>query len=399
MPQTGTSKEHIWNRVSCAATRRLYLSPQLGLQIAADAFSSCVVVSFSCFMLLNTGSTPVPSTHGLLTTLCFQLGPSAPAVYALEGSVAVAGSGVRWLRDQMHLIRAASEIDALAHTERDAGDVYFVPAFSGLLSPYWRDDARGVIAGLTHASNRGHLARAVLHASAYQTREVLDAMTADTAAAGSPVALQSLRVDGGMAASDVLLQFQADQLRIPVVRPASLEATASGAAFCAGLAVGFWPSTDALEALADRSRQVKTFKPAMGEQERAQLYAGWKKAVQRTFGWIEKKDASAHPPQAASTPSSSSSSAPATHQPYVKLAAVVPVSASALPASSHAASVPGSSAAGLLQSGASAACAACRRASIPRGSPVLSQLALLASGVIAGAAITAAFLQSKPRRA
>lgn len=308
----------------------------------------------------------------------------------------MAGSGVRWLRDQLQMIREASEIDPLARTERDAGDVYFVPAFSGLLSPYWRDDARGVIVGLTHASNRGHFARAVLQASAYQTREVLDAMTADTAAAGSPVALHSLRVDGGMAASDVLMQFQADQLAIPVVRPASLEATASGAAFCAGLAVGFWPSTDALVALAASNRHVKTFKPACAESERAQLYAGWKKAVQRTFGWIEKKETQ---PAAAASSASSSSFV----QSHVKLASVVPVSAAAFPhssgsssAASHAPAASGAS--GLLQSSTTAACAACRRGIVQRG-PMLSQLALLASGVLAGAALTAAFLQSKPRRA
>lgn len=206
-----------------------------------------------CFMLLNTGSTPIASHHGLLTTVCFQLGPQSPAIYALEGSVAVAGSGVQWLRDQMQIISDSKDIDILANQVNDSGDMYFVPAFSGLLSPYWREDARGVIVGLTHASNRAHLARAVLQSSAFQTREVLDAMVADTATAAaaaststssdsavSMVNLHSLQVDGGMCASNILMQFQADQLGIPVVRPASLEATASGAAFCAGLAVKFW---------------------------------------------------------------------------------------------------------------------------------------------------------------
>jgi glycerol kinase len=196
-----------------------------------------------CFMLLNTGSQPVPSTHGLLTTVCFQLGAKGETIYALEGSVAVAGSGVRWLRDGLGLIKEAKDVDTLAASVNSANDVYFVPAFSGLLSPYWRDDARGVIAGLTHSSNAGHLARAVLEAAAYQTREVLDAMVADTA--GS-VPLKTLRVDGGMSASETLMQFQSDLLNLPVARPASLEATASGAAFCAGLAVGFWKNVDDL---------------------------------------------------------------------------------------------------------------------------------------------------------
>jgi glycerol kinase len=248
-----------------------------------------------CFMLLNTGTKPVSSSHGLLTTLCFQLGPNAPPVYALEGSVAVAGSGVRWLRDQMGIIKDPREMDLLAATVKDAGDVYFVPAFSGLLSPYWRDDARGVIVGLTHSSNKAHLARAVLYAAAYQTREVLDAMQADTAAASPKgsggLKLHSLQVDGGMCASNLLMQFQADQLAIPVVRPASLEATASGAAFCAGLAVKFWSGPEELQRLAAKHRDVRVFQPTMAPEERAQLFRGWKKAVQRTFGWVEKEGA------------------------------------------------------------------------------------------------------------
>lgn len=237
-----------------------------------------------CFMLLNTGVTPVQSEHGLLTTVCFQLGAGAETIYALEGSVAVAGSGVRWLRDGLGLIKETQEVNALATSVPSSNDVYFVPAFSGLLSPYWRDDARGVIAGLTHSSNAGHLARAVLEAAAYQTREVLDAMAADTAGA---VTLKTLRVDGGMSASDTLMQFQADILDLPVVRPASLEATASGAAFCAGLAVGFWSSradlTDSVSATCGQT----TFVSQMTPEARDALFRGWKKAVQRTFGWVE----------------------------------------------------------------------------------------------------------------
>lgn len=237
------------------------------------------------FLLLNTGHCPVTSSHGLLTTVAFQLGREAPCTFALEGSVAVAGSGVRWLRDEMRLIKDTKDINALAAKSANANDVYFVPAFSGLLSPYWRDDARGIIAGLTHSSNNSHLARAVLYSSAYQAREVFDAMLADT---GGRVQLTSLQVDGGMCASDILMQFQADMLSIPVCRPASLEATASGAAFCAGLAVGFWPSLDHLQQVMSHKKGTTRFLPHMLLEERERLYHGWKKAVQRTLGWVEQ---------------------------------------------------------------------------------------------------------------
>lgn len=245
-----------------------------------------------CFMLLNTGEQPVVSTHGLLTTVCFQLGPKAPVTYALEGSVAVAGSGVQWMRDKMHLIKSSADINTLAAQCHDCHDLYFVPAFSGLLSPYWRDDARGVIVGLTHSSNHTHLARAVLYSSAYQTAEVLQAMMNDT---HNKVKLTTLQVDGGMAASDILLQFQADLLaNVPVVRPSSLEATAAGAAYCAGLCVKYWSSTKQIVELMSSSSKssgvgsARIFKSSMSKEKREQLLNGWYKAVKRTFNWVEK---------------------------------------------------------------------------------------------------------------
>jgi glycerol kinase len=212
----------------------------------------------------------------LLTTVCYVLG-DAPAVYALEGSIAVTGSLVQWLRDNLGLIGSADEIEALARTVDDNGGAYFVPAFSGLFAPYWRPDARGAIVGLTRYVNRGHLARAALEATAFQTREVVDAMNAD-----SGVELSELRVDGGMVGNDVLMQFQADLLDVPVVRPVVAETTALGAAYAAGLAVGFWSSADEIRA---NWSAGKTWHPAMDAQQRAELYASWKKAVTKTFDW------------------------------------------------------------------------------------------------------------------
>ncbi len=231
-----------------------------------------------CFFLLNTGTTPVTSHHGLLTTVCYRR-DGEPAVYALEGSIAVAGSLVQWLRDNLGLISSAPEVETLARTVEDNGDVYVVPAFSGLFAPHWRDDARGVIAGLTRFANRGHLARAALEAVAYQTREVVEAMAAD-----SGVTLTELKVDGGMVGNDLLMQFQADQLGVPVVRPQVTETTALGAAYAAGLAVGFWRDLDDVAANWAEGRR---WHPAMDDAERARLFAGWQKAVQRTLGWVE----------------------------------------------------------------------------------------------------------------
>ncbi|MDT8897252.1 glycerol kinase GlpK [Thermanaerothrix sp. 4228-RoL] len=231
-----------------------------------------------CFMLLNTGTRPVPSKSGLLTTLAYKIG-NQPAVYALEGSIAITGALVQWLRDNLKMIESSKDVEALARTVEDNGGIYFVPAFSGLFAPYWRSDARGVIVGLTRYINRGHIARAALEATAYQTREVLDAMNAD-----SGVPLTALKVDGGMVYNELLMQFQADILGVPVIRPKVAETTSLGAAYAAGMAVGFWTNFDELRA----NWQVdKVWNPQMSPEERERLYAGWKKAVQRTFGWVE----------------------------------------------------------------------------------------------------------------
>ena len=230
-----------------------------------------------CFMLMNTGPTPVQSKNGLLTTLAYKLG-DAPAVYALEGSIAIAGALVQWLRDNLGLIASSGEVETLAASVNDNGGIYFVPAFSGLYAPYWKDNARGVIAGLTRYVNRGHIARAALEATAYQTREVLDAMNAD-----SGVRLKSLRVDGGMVFNDLLMQFQSDMLGVPVVRPRVAETTALGAAYAAGLAVGYWTS---LKQLREYWGVDMKWRPALPRARREKLYGEWKKAVTRTFDWL-----------------------------------------------------------------------------------------------------------------
>ncbi|MDT4900697.1 MAG: glycerol kinase [Pseudonocardiales bacterium] len=228
------------------------------------------------FLLLNTGTDKVLSENGLLTTICYAL-PDQDPVYALEGSIAVTGSLVQWLRDNLGLINSADDVEALARSVDDNGGAYFVPAFSGLFAPHWRPDARGAIVGLTRFVNKGHIARAALEATAFQTREVVDAMNAD-----SGVALTSLKVDGGMVVNELLMQFQADILDVPVVRPVVSETTALGAAYAAGLAVGFWSSTDEIRAnwAADREWQ-----PTMGADQRESLYADWTKAVSRTLDW------------------------------------------------------------------------------------------------------------------
>ena len=231
-----------------------------------------------CFMLLNTGTQAVASTKGLLTTVAYQITTGKPR-YALEGSVAIAGSGVQWLRDQMKIINDAPEVEALAESVADNGDVYFVPAFSGLFAPYWRADARGVIAGLTRFSESGHLARAVLEAVAYQSRDVLEAMEAD-----SGVEMSELKVDGGMVLNDLLMQFQADILDVDVVRPTIIETTVLGAAYAAGLATGFWSSIDELR---EHWSEGHRYTPAMEEDRRSALYTSWKKAVDKSLGWVE----------------------------------------------------------------------------------------------------------------
>jgi glycerol kinase len=231
-----------------------------------------------CFMLLNTGTKPVQSKSGLLTTLGYKIGDQ-PAVYALEGSIAITGALVQWLRDNLGMIKTSSEIEDLAKTVDDNGGVYFVPAFSGLFAPYWKSSARGVIAGLTRYVNKGHIARAVLEATAWQTREVLDAMNSD-----SGVALTALKVDGGMVFDELLMQFQADVLGVPVIRPKVAETTALGAAYAAGLAVGFWKAVDDLRANWQKDHE---WKPKMDAATRDKDFKLWKKAVTRSFDWVE----------------------------------------------------------------------------------------------------------------
>ena len=231
-----------------------------------------------CFMILNTGEEIVPSKNGLLTTVCYKIGDDKP-IYALEGSIAVTGSLVQWLRDNLKMFSSAPEIEELAASVEDNGGAYFVPAFSGLFAPYWRSDARGAIVGLTRYVNRGHIARAVLEATAYQTREVLEAMEAD-----SGVKLAELKVDGGMTANETLMQFQADQVGVPVVRPVVAETTALGAAYAAGIATGYWNGeADVIANWAEDKR----WEPKADSDERGRLYRNWKKAVTRTFDWVD----------------------------------------------------------------------------------------------------------------
>lgn len=231
-----------------------------------------------CFMLLNTGEKPVVSKAGLLTTLGYKIG-NQKAVYALEGSIAITGALIQWLRDNLGLIQSSAEVEALASSVEDNGGIYFVPAFSGLYAPYWKSDARGAILGMTGYVNKGHIARAALEATAYQTCEVLDAMEAD-----SGVKLTALKVDGGMVFNELLMQFQSDILNVPVVRPKVAETTALGAAYAAGLAVGFWKDYDELRANWGKDKE---WIPKMDAKLREGLYSGWKKAVTRTFGWVE----------------------------------------------------------------------------------------------------------------
>jgi glycerol kinase len=230
------------------------------------------------FMLLNTGTEPVRSRNGLLTTVCYKLGESA-AVYALEGSIAVTGSAVQWLRDQLHIIKSAAESEALAAQVQDNGGVYFVPAFSGLFAPYWRSDARGAIVGLSRFNTDAHIARATLEAICYQSRDVMEAMEQD-----SGVALDVLKVDGGITVNELCMQLQADVLGVPVSRPVVAETTALGAAYAAGLAVGFWKNTDELR---ENWNESKRWQPAWSDEQRAEGYTKWKKAVERTLDWVD----------------------------------------------------------------------------------------------------------------
>ena len=231
-----------------------------------------------CFLLLNTGERAVASRHGLLTTLGYQINEQKP-IYCLEGSVAIAGALVQWIRDNLGMISDAKEIESLARSVEDNGGIYFVPAFSGLFAPYWRSDARGVIAGLTRFANKGHMARAVLEACAFQTRDIVEAMNKD-----SGVELNALKVDGGMVGNELLMQFQADILDVPVIRPSITETTALGAAYAAGLAVDFWSG---LNDLRQNWEEDKTWQPAMATEIRKKSCREWEKAVRRTFDWIE----------------------------------------------------------------------------------------------------------------
>jgi glycerol kinase len=265
---------------------RIPVCGDLGDQQAATVGQACLspgeaknTYGTGCFMILNTGTEIVPSKSGLLTTTCYKFGDE-PTVYALEGSIAITGALVQWLRDNLKLIEKSPDVEDLAKTVDDNGGIYFVPAFSGLFAPYWKSDARGVIVGMTRYVNRGHFARAALEATAFQTREVLDAMNKD-----SGVDLTALKVDGGMVYNDLLMQFQADVLGVPVIRPKVAETTALGAAYAAGLAVGFWATQ---EDIRTNWGIDKTWKPSANDAARTTLYGQWKKAVTRTFDWVEQ---------------------------------------------------------------------------------------------------------------
>jgi glycerol kinase len=284
LPKIVSSSE-VYGTAELPAIAGVPIAGDLGDQQAALVGQACFkpgdaknTYGTGCFMLINTGTKPVFSNFGLLTTVAYKFG-SKPAHYALEGSIAITGALVQWLRDNLGLIDNSSDIEALARTVSNNGGVYFVPAFSGLYAPYWRDDARGVITGLTRFVNKGHLARAVLEATAFQVREVADAMAKD-----SGTNLDVLRCDGGMVMNDLLMQFQADVLAKPVVRPIVKETTALGAAYAAGLAVGFFTTTDELVA---NWAVDQRWEPKMDQESRESLYHFWKKAVTRSFDWVE----------------------------------------------------------------------------------------------------------------
>jgi glycerol kinase len=284
LPEIKSSSE-VYGEATIASIKGVPVAGDLGDQQAATFGQACFEPGMAkntygtgCFMISNTGAELVPSKNGLLTTVCYKIGDQAP-VYALEGSIAVTGSLVQWLRDNLKMIDSAPEIEKLAATVDDNGGAYFVPAFSGLFAPYWKSSARGAIVGLTRYVNRGHIARAVLEATAFQTREVLDAMEAD-----SGVKLAELKVDGGMTANDTLMQFQADMVGVPVVRPVVAETTALGAAYAAGIAVGYWGGE---QDVIDNWAEDKRWEPKLDEAERERTYRLWKKAVTKTFDWMD----------------------------------------------------------------------------------------------------------------
>jgi glycerol kinase len=284
LPRIVSSSE-IYGHVAQGPLKGLPIAGILGDQQAALVGQTCFqpgeaknTYGTGCFLLMNTGTKPVSSAAGLVTTVAYQLGKE-PACYALEGSIAISGALVQWLRDNLGIIRDSGEIEALAASVEDNGDVYIVPAFSGLYAPYWKDHARGVITGLTRYATRAHIARAALEATAFQTRDVVTAMEQD-----SRIRLSELRVDGGMVVNELLMQFQADILDVTVVRPQVTETTALGAAYAAGLATGFWKSTDDLR----RNWGIShTWRPGMSKEQRGKLYSSWQKAVTRSFGWVE----------------------------------------------------------------------------------------------------------------
>lgn len=285
LPKIRSSSE-VYTEISIPTLQGVKLAGILGDQQAALFGQACLqtgeaknTYGTGCFMLMNTGEKLVPSNYGLITTVAYQLGDSKPA-YALEGSIAITGALVQWLRDNLGIIEKSSDIEKLARTVEDNGDVYFVPAFSGLYAPHWKDSARGIIAGLTRFSNKGHIARAALEASCYQVREVLEAMIKD-----SGIEISELRTDGGMTINDLMMQFQSDIINVPVVRPKIIETTALGAAYAAGLAVQFWKTTDDI---VNNWQVSKRWEPKMDEIERERLFNSWGKAVQRSLHWLDE---------------------------------------------------------------------------------------------------------------
>ena len=286
LPEIKSSSEVYGHAESNSLLREVPIAGILGDQQAAtfgqaafDAGEAKNTYGTGNFLIFNTDTEIIHSKNGLLTTLGYKLGDE-PAHYALEGSIAVTGSLIQWLRDNLGIISSAADVEKLAGTVEDNGGAYFVPAFSGLFAPYWRADARGALVGLTRYVNKGHIARAALEATAYQTREVLDAVNAD-----SGVPLTELKVDGGMIANNLLMQFQADILGVPVVRPVVAETTALGAAYAAGLAVGFWSDLDDLR---KNWQEDSRWEPKMEEEERERLLRNWKKAVTKTFDWVDE---------------------------------------------------------------------------------------------------------------
>jgi glycerol kinase len=284
LPAVKSSSE-VYGEVTVGALKSVPIAGILGDQQAALVGQTCFdpgevknTYGTGCFLLMNTGERMVPSAAGLLTTVAYKFG-KAPVHFALEGSVAVSGALVQWLRDNLGMIAKSSDVEALAQGVEDNGGVYFVPAFSGLYAPYWKDSARGVIAGLTRYANKGHLARAVLEATAYQTRDVVEAMEKDAG-----IELKGVRVDGGMVGNELLMQFQSDILNREVVRPVVQETTALGAAYAAGLATGFFSGTPELR---EKWKSDRVWKPNMDSAKRNNFYRSWKKAVARSFDWTE----------------------------------------------------------------------------------------------------------------